>query len=302
MIKVERILCPIDLSTESNEAPRYAIALARAFKAELILLYCRKPASVVEWATGSNAARLFEQMLYTHLDANELKALNWTPAIAEGDDVGRTILAEASKRRADLIVMRSRRRPHAAALLGSTAETVSRDAPCPVLVVHQDEREWVGLSAGDIDLKRVLVTSDFSPDSQLALNYGIALAEEYQTELHFLHVLDQEEQDQPEFAWARVDVESRYADAARRLQEAIPKDAPLWCKVVTSVRWGNAAEEILSYAKEHEIDLICIGVRRPGFDLNKLFGSTTEHVLRRAECPILVARSAVATATSAKAA
>lgn len=302
MIKVERILCPIDLSTESDEALRYAIALARASEAKLILLYCRKRGSVVEWATGSNAARLFEQMLFTHLDANELKALDWEPTIAECDDVGPTIVAEASKLSADLIVMRSRRRPHAAALLGSTAETVSRGASCPVLVVHRDEREWVGLSAGDIDLKRVLVTSDFSPDSQLALNYGIALAEEYQTELHLLHVLDQDEQDLPEFAWVQVDIESRYADAARRLQETIPGDAPLWCKVVTSVRWGNPAEEILAYAKEHEIDLICVGVRRAGFDLNKLFGSTTEHVLRRAECPVLVARSAVAAAKSAKAA
>lgn len=302
MLKINRILCPTDLTPESDEAVRYALALARAYKAKLILLYCRKPASVVEWANGSNAERLFEQMLYTHLDADELKALDWEPAIAELDDVGRSIVAEAAKRSADLIVMRSRRRPHAAALFGSTAETVSRSATCPVLVVHQDEREWVGLSAGDIDLKRVLVTSDFSADSQLALNYGIALAEEYQTELHLLHVLDQEEQDPPEFAWVHVDLESRYADADRRLQEAIPKDAPLWCKVVTSVRWGNAAGEILSYAKEREIDLICVGVRRPGFDLNKLFGSTTEHVLRRAECPVLVARSAVATEASAKAA
>lgn len=302
MLKIDRILCPTDLAAESEEALRYALALARAHRAKLVLLFCRKPASVVEWADGSNAARLFEQMLYTHLDANELKALDWEAAITEGDDVGRTIIAEASKRRADLIVMRSRRRPRAAALFGSTAETVSRYAACPVLVVHQDERDWVGLSAGDIDLKRVLVTSDFSADSQLALNYGIALAEEYQTELHLLHVLDQEEQDPPEFAWVHVDLESRYADAERRLQEALPKDAPLWCNVVTAVRWGNAAGEILSYAKEHEIDLVCVGVRRPGFDLNKLFGSTTEHVLRRAECPVLVARSAIAEEASAKAA
>lgn len=302
MIKIERILCPADLSSESEEALRYGLAFARAYNAKLILFYCRRPASVVEWANGSNAARLFEQMLYTHLDANELKALDWEPAIAEDDDVGRAIVAEASKRSADLIVMRSRRRPHAAALFGSTAETVSRHATCPVMVLHQDERDWVGLSAGDIDLKRVLITSDFSPDSQLALNYGIALAEEYQTELHFLHVVDRDEQDPPEFAWVHVDPESRCADAERRLRDAIPGDAALWCNVVTSVRWGNIAEEILTYAKEHEIDLICVGGQRPGFDLNKLFGSTTERVLRRAECPVLVARSFVAREVSVKAA
>ncbi len=40
MIKVERILCPTDLSTESDEALRYAVALALAYEAELLLLHC----------------------------------------------------------------------------------------------------------------------------------------------------------------------------------------------------------------------------------------------------------------------
>lgn len=87
-----------------------------------------------------------------------MKALEWERVIAEADDVGRTIIAEASKRQADLIVMRSRRRPHAAALLGSTAETVSRYAACPVLVVCEGEGECVGLSTCEIDLKRILIT------------------------------------------------------------------------------------------------------------------------------------------------
>jgi len=40
MIKVERILCPTDLSTESDEALRYAVALARIYEAKLLLLHC----------------------------------------------------------------------------------------------------------------------------------------------------------------------------------------------------------------------------------------------------------------------
>ena len=60
MIKFNRILCPSDLTTESDEALRYALALALAYKAKLMLLYCRKPGSIVEWSTGSSAARLLE--------------------------------------------------------------------------------------------------------------------------------------------------------------------------------------------------------------------------------------------------
>jgi|GEM_PF-3923563 len=40
MIKVERILCPTDLSTESDEALQYAVALARTYQAKLFLLHC----------------------------------------------------------------------------------------------------------------------------------------------------------------------------------------------------------------------------------------------------------------------
>src|SRR5678816_4014123 len=90
-------------------------------------------------------------------------------------------------KRQDLIVMRSRRRPHAAILLGSTAQKVSRGAPCPVLVTHPNEVEWVSFSTGEIDLRRVLIAHDFSSDSELALQYGGSLAQEYQAELHVLH-------------------------------------------------------------------------------------------------------------------
>src|SRR6266487_2344143 len=39
-MKIECILCPTDLSPNSDEALRYAIALTRAYNAELILLHC----------------------------------------------------------------------------------------------------------------------------------------------------------------------------------------------------------------------------------------------------------------------
>src|SRR2546425_10851131 len=39
-MKIECILCPTDLSPDSDEALRYAIALSRAYNAELILLHC----------------------------------------------------------------------------------------------------------------------------------------------------------------------------------------------------------------------------------------------------------------------
>ena len=289
MIKIERILCPTDLSTEADEALRYALALTKAYGAKLKLVYCKEPGSVSDSVSASRAPDLFRLSLFTRLDANELKTLDWTGVVCEGDDVGVAIVNEAQKWNADLIVIRSRRRPRAAVLFGSTAETVCRSAPCPVLVTHPHEIEWVGLSTEEIDLHRILIAHDFSSDSELALNYGCSLAEEYQAEVHLLHVLDSAGHLEPELAWSTTSG-SAYTVVASKLQRAIPKEAFLWCQVFNVVRCGKAHQELLAYAKEHEIDLICMGASGSGWSLGKLFGSTVDRVLRQAPCPVLVCR------------
>jgi nucleotide-binding universal stress UspA family protein len=63
---------------------------------------------------------------------------------------------------------------------------------CPVIVTHTDEREWAGLSTGEIHLRRVLAAYDFSPGSEAALSYALSLAQEYQAELHLIHTLPKE--------------------------------------------------------------------------------------------------------------
>lgn len=289
MINVRRILCPTDLTTESDEALRYAVALASAYKAKLMLLYCREPGSVVEWSTGSQAARLFELSLFTYLDANELKALDWEGIITEGDDKGLAIVTEAAKRNADLIVMRSRRRPRAAVLLGSTAEAVSRNASCPVLVTHPNEREWAGLTTPAIDLHRLLIPYDSSSDAAVAMSYGLSLAQEYHAEVHLLYVIPHENVLDREIDWtAGVMHEGSVTSATQALKRAVPKEAR--CDIVSAVRRGQPAEEILSYAVKHEIDLICMGAGGKRFSLSSLIGSTVDRVLRRAPCPVLVSR------------
>ena len=292
MIGIQRILCPTDLTTESDEALRYAVALSSAYNAKLFVLYCReRGVNNNGRAEGGETTPLFIASLAPNLGLKSFSALNWEGLVAENvDDVGKTIVREAAKHEVDLIVMCSRRRPRAAALLGSTAETVSRTARCSVLVTHPQEREWVSFSAGEIDLNRILVAHDFSADSKLALKYGVSLAQEYQAELHLLHVLSKEERDQPEVAWAQAGSKSGYKNAALQLQAAVPKEAFLWCKVVNSVSCGNAYQEVLSYAKEHDIDLICMGASGARSILGVLVGSNTNRVLRQAPCPVLVAR------------
>lgn len=290
-MKIERILCPTNLSPESDEALRYAIALSRAYSAELLLLHCQPTGvGVSPLKAQETAAQAIEAALEKHAGANGLSGLQWKSLVIRCEDVGATIATEAAKHAIDLIVMRSRRRPHRAALLGSTAESVSRTAPCPVLVMHADERGWVTGEDTKIELKRVLVAYDFSDHSELALKYALSIAQEYQSELHVLHVLPPSSIDESELSWYPLGRENAYHKTARRLQRAVPPEAHLWCDIKHAVCEGYAYREILNYSEKNEIDLICLGAHGAGFGMRALFGSNVDRVLRQAPCPVLVTR------------
>jgi nucleotide-binding universal stress UspA family protein len=63
------------------------------------------------------------------------------------------------------------------------------------------------------------------------------------------------------------------------------------CPIFESVSMGKAYREILRIAGEEHADLIVLGVQgRTAADL-LLFGSTTQHVVRQAECPVLTIRA-----------
>jgi nucleotide-binding universal stress UspA family protein len=305
MIEIKRILCPTDLATDADQALRYALALSHRYEAKLVLCYCAKtaellrggpsiplaPISELAYAMSHDRVKeLFEGSLLKLLEPVAFANLDWEAMVIEADDVGEAITQTASEQKIDLIVMRSRRRPHRAAVLGSTAESVCRTAPCPVLVTHANEREWVDQAKGRIKLGRLLVAYDFSDYSELGLQYALSLAQEHQAELHLLHVLAPGKVTGPEIAWYPLGKDTAYHQAARRLQRAIPQEAHLWCEIKHAVAEGQPYREILNYAEKHSIDLISLGAHGSGFGMRTLFGSNVDRVLRQAPCPVLVAR------------
>lgn len=286
----ERILCPVDLTPESDEALRYAIALAKAYGAKLFVAHCLDRSSFTGLSGRSDVKKLLETAIRKHIHLPASGPLDWEVVLVEGEPEI-AITQAAAERHVDLIVMRSRRRPVAAALLGSTAESICRTAPCPTLVTHPEQEDWAGLTTNDLALRRVLVAYDFSSDSELALSYGLSLAQEFNSELHLLHVLPSRARQQAlEMALLPVSAESLFYEAAGRLRWVVPADARAWCQIKQAVREGHPYREVLGYAEEQSVDLICMGASGTGFGMRALFGSNADRVLRQSPCPVLIAR------------
>jgi nucleotide-binding universal stress UspA family protein len=290
-ITFERILCPIDLTPESDESLRYGIALAKAYSAKLFVINCIDAFAVGGAITRKNSEKLVETEVRKYLHPPASENFSWEMMLVDGDP--REAIAQyAAEHRIDLIVMRSRRRPYAAALMGSTAQAVCRTAPCPVMVTHPHDQDWAGVTTNEIGLQRVLVAYDFSSDSELALSYGLSLVQESQAELHLLHVLPARSvrPNAPENTFMGPSTENGFREAASRLRNAVPLETRVWCDVKQAVREGHPYREVLAYADEQRIDLICMGASGTGFGMRALFGSNADRVLRQSPCPVLITR------------
>jgi nucleotide-binding universal stress UspA family protein len=303
MIAIRRILCSVDFSRFSQHALQQAAALSREFGAELTVLHASAVAPVTSLAPigaplALEPARLTaeeRQAITAELrDFVEDAGASGRPVrmqVIEQDPVD-AIVNTAASWPADLIVMGT----HARAgferlLLGSVAEKVLRKAPCPVLTVPSR----VLAPTQEVSFGRILGAIDFSPASLRALDYAVSLAAPDGPGLTALHVVelfaegggmrDELMLDTPDFR-ARL-----IAFAHERLHAAIPEEARGRCPIAEQVTMGKAYREILRLAADERADLIVLGVQgRTAADL-LLFGSTTQHVVRQAECPVLTIRA-----------
>ena len=79
-------------------------------------------------------------------------------------------------------------------------------------------------------------------------------------------------------------------DHRQRLRSAVPDAVRAYCEVETMMVPGKPYREILRVAAEQQSDLIVIGIHGRGAADRLFFGSTTQHVVRQATCPVLTLR------------
>lgn len=296
-----RVLCPIDFSDTSAHAVRYADAVASWYGATLCLQHVYVPLTVpvpglpdaIETLDDAERVRLVEQVRGF---AAQLGCAPTTIVIDSGRP-DEEILARAERRDADLVVMGT----HGASgfkhlLLGSVTEKVLRQLACPVLTVPPHVR----MPSREVPFLRIVCGVDFSEWSAAALAFAATLAAPAKATLVAVHTVEWPwpEPPAPSFdelppAQANALMEyRRYVTdrASHRLEAAVAEVARDGVAVETVVAHGKPQAELLRVADERGADLIVLGVHGRGALDQAVFGSTTNHVVRHARCPVLTVR------------
>jgi nucleotide-binding universal stress UspA family protein len=300
VITFEQVLCPVDLSDASTRPLAYAAGVSRWYDARLMVLHIVPTFDPIPLHEGALEAPVrIVYPLSREEVVGELRRVvqesGVEPAgvelIAEaGEDAARAVVDQAVARRADLLVMGTHGRSgFDRLLLGSVTEEVLHRAPCPVLTVPPHAP---GARPADVAFTHILCALDFSPGSLQALGFAVELAKQGGGNLTILHVIEWLAEHEPRtYAHFNVPEYRRYLmeDAHERLR-ALAEEARARSTVEDLVSTGRAHREILAAAADRKADLIVMGAQGHGGLGLALFGSTTQQVVRAAECPVLTVR------------
>ncbi len=320
-ISPNNICCAVDFSGFAPLVLAYGRALAREYDAKLFTCHIVPDAALL----SSHASPTFSSQHTNERRISDAKAslrelamkcdVQATPLAAIGHP-GDEIPILAREHSIDLVIAATYGGSGIKRfLVGSVTARLIKTLDCPLLVLHPHSKEKSPLKR--MPMRRMLVGCDFSPGSDLAFDYALSLAQEFEAEIHLVHVikpyrqiemaalpyLPREEGPAPKLSGfghlKETASEEAYERRKRllrqieaRLAGMVPQDSRNWCTPVTSVRQGEPYQELINYARVLDIDMMVLGIHGHSLLEKFLVGSTTERVIGRAECPVLAVRQA----------
>lgn len=146
-----------------------------------------------------------------------------------------------------------------------------------------------------IQLKQILVATDFGDASEVAFSYGRELARSFGGTLHVVHVVDLLAARIPMAQGHGYDINSLQAQLDSAAREALARlvsdeDREKLRAKEEVIAALNPADAIVSYADEHRIDIIIIGTQGRSGLSRLMVGSVAERVVRFSPCPVLTVR------------
>ncbi len=266
----KHVFHPSDFSVASEIAYDHALKIAVAGKLTLTTVHVN-PAPVdrgnfpsardklMQWQVIPRNGRVPEE-ISTGLCVKKIQLTDPDPAQA--------IMRRLREKPACLIVLANSRQDNRPRWMNkAVSEPIARDSRTKTLFLPHGARGFVDHDTGEVTLRRVLIAVDHKPDPQHAIYTAVKLADVLGCHrgVTFTKVHVGNENDAPVLA--------------------LPKDKR-WSWMCT-VRRGEVVNEILSVATNMLADLIVLTTQGHDGFLDALRGSTTERILRVANCPVL---------------
>jgi nucleotide-binding universal stress UspA family protein len=287
-VRFRKILCPVDFFKPSKQAFKYAVKFAANYEAAVHVLHVVAP--VIPAAYGApfsaqdltadlekESKRLLQKL---QSEAGE-SGVRVTTEVRLGDidiEIRRAVEAQKS----DLVVIGTHgRRVFERLVMGSVAERMLRHCPVPLITIGPGRK---GVSTPP-NIRRILVTTDFSAGTRDAVEYALSIAQESQAKVTLLHVIHD----------LAADLGGKYSGPLLRgieteLKNLIPEDALNWCDVETRIEAGLPSEFIPKFLHSERFDLLVMNIHGKNMLDRVLLGSTAERTVRAAAeiCPVLL--------------
>jgi nucleotide-binding universal stress UspA family protein len=148
------------------------------------------------------------------------------------------------------------------------------------------------------EIGNILYPTDFSEHSLVALPLAMDLAKHYGARLHCLHVIDTSYEVPllydyvvPMASEVQVEKQEHQRLAEKQLDRFVRENiAELEGSVLKKIAVGKPFEQIISHARQEDIDLIVIGTHGHSALASMFLGSVAEKVIRKAPCAVLSVR------------
>jgi len=279
--RLDHILFLTDFSPSSSAALPHLVAIARRYRSRVYLLHVVM-ANAFPFVTREAMPFTFEQAREraTHQLAElsncpQLEGLQQESLLAEGE-LTKVVNCVVRRHGIALIVVGTHgHRGFSRLALGSVAEEIFRNSPCPVLTVGPHVRP-----EHEMALHRVLYATDLSHESFSAAPYALSFALEHHARLTVLHVLTQRAVGGPLPAVTRD-----------QFKLMAPAEAACTDDCEFIVEPGNPKEAILRVAKDQRADLIVLGVHSASALATHRLRNVAYGVVVGADCPVLTVRA-----------
>jgi len=301
-VAIKNILFATDFSEVSEAALPYVTALSLRYGSTVHMVHVL-PEVVFLRPGAPDPAMIGSIYEDAHSDAQEkmqqlAKRLRGFPheTYVRHGEVRDVVAKLIPEQKIDLLVLGTHGRTGLGKLImGSVAEAIFRQVTCPVMTIGPrvlasakmlNSRYERDLPPTQIKFRQILYATDLQPDAARDASYAVSLAQEFQSRLTLLHVIE-------DFGEHLHERPGPIDSALRKLEELVPDQDSLRYPPEFAAEYGPAAELILQTAGEHEADLIILGCRPAAEQLSAAthFGGSTAHkVVAGATCPVLTIR------------